>query len=103
LLSEEGVADDGRWILMMRRTDMFGDWLLLGEFEDSTGLGLVAMLVRRRGVGRGGGLGCVARLMEGTKWDEGGIELEELGRMREGAAFVEEWDSLDTSLLHPQV
>ncbi len=103
MLSEEGVADDGRWILMMRRTDMFGDWLLLGEFEDSTGLGLVAMLVRRRGVGRGGGLGCVARLMEGTKWDEGGIELEELGRMREGAAFVEEWDSLDTSLLHPQV
>lgn len=87
MLSEEGVTDDGRWILMMRRTDMFGDWLLLGEFEDSTGLGLVAMLVRRRGVGRVGGGGSVARLMEGTKWDEGGIELEDFGRVREGGGF----------------
>ena len=51
-MSEEGVADDGRWILMMRRTDMFGDGFVLGEFEDGTGLGLVAMLVRRRVVGR---------------------------------------------------
>ena len=58
MLSEEGFADDGRWILMMRRTDVFGDGLVLGEFEDGAGLGLVAMLVRRRGVGRVGGLGC---------------------------------------------
>ncbi len=41
---------------MMRRTDVFGDWLFLGEFEDSTGLGLAAMLVRRWGVGSGGRL-----------------------------------------------
>ena len=48
MLSEEGFADDGRWILMMCRSDVFGDGLVLGEFEDGTGLGLVAMLVRRR-------------------------------------------------------
>ena len=29
----------------------------------------------------------MARLMEGTKWDEGGIELEEFGRVREGGGF----------------
>ena len=42
---------------MMRRTDVFGDGLVLREFEDGAGLGLVAMLVRRRGVGRVGGGG----------------------------------------------
>ena len=87
MLSEEGFADDGRWILMMCRSDVFGDGLVLWEFEDGAGLGLVAMLVRCRGVGRGGGGGSVARLMEGTKWDEGGIELEDFGRVREGGGF----------------
>ena len=29
----------------------------------------------------------MARLMEGTKWDEGGIELEDLGRVREGGGL----------------
>ena len=87
MLSEEGVTDDGRWILMMRRSDVFGDGLVLWEFDDGAGLGLVAVVVRRRGVGRGGGFGCLARLMEGTKWDEGGIELEDFGRVREGGGF----------------
>ena len=72
---------------MMRRSDVFGDGLVLGEFEDGAGLGEVAMLVRGGGVGRGGGGGSVARLMEGTKGDEGGIELEEFGRVREGGGF----------------
>ena len=48
MLSEEGFADDGRWILMMRRSDVFGDGLVLWEFEDGAGLGLVAVVVRRR-------------------------------------------------------
>ena len=50
---------------MMRRSDVFGDGLVLWEFEDGAGLGEVAMLVRGGGVGRGGGGGSVARRMEG--------------------------------------
>ena len=89
MLSEEGFADDGRWILMMRRSDVFGDGLVLWEFDDGAGLGLVAMLVRCRGVWRGGGFGCwgVVGLAEGGEGDEGGIELEEFGRVREGGGF----------------
>ena len=58
MLSEEGIADDGRWILVVGGTDVFGDGFVLGEFEDGAGLGLVEVLVQSRGVGRGGGLGC---------------------------------------------
>ena len=53
---------------MMRSSDVFGDGLVLWEFEDGAGLGLVAMLVRRRGVGRGGGFGCWGVV----GWAEGG-------------------------------
>jgi hypothetical protein len=88
LLSEEGVADDGRWVLVVGGTDVFGDGFVLGEFEDGTGLGLVAMLVRRRSVGRGGGGGSVvARGMEGGEGDEGGVKLEGFGRVREGGGL----------------
>jgi hypothetical protein len=87
LLSEEGVADDGRWILVVGGTDVFGDRFVLGEFEDGTGLGEVAMFVRGGGVGRGGGGGSVARLMEGGEGGEGWVKLEEFGRVREGGGF----------------
>ena len=58
MLSEEGFADDGEGVLVVGGSDVFGDGLVLWEFEDSAGLGLVAVLVRRRGVGRVGGFGC---------------------------------------------
>ena len=57
-------------------SDVFGDGFVLGECEDGTGLGEVAMFVRGGGVGRGGGGGSVVRRMEGGEGDEGGIELE---------------------------
>ena len=74
---------------MMRRTDVFGDGLVLGEFEDGAGVGVVAVVVRRRGVGRVGGFGCwgVVGLAEGGEGDEGGIELEDFGRVREGGGL----------------
>ncbi len=52
MLSEEGVADDGRWILVVGGTDVFGDGLVLGECEDGAGWGLVEVLVQSRSVGR---------------------------------------------------
>jgi hypothetical protein len=82
-LSEEGVADDGRWVLVVGGTDVFGDGFVLGEFEDGTGLGEVAMFVRGGGVGRGGGGGSVARGMEGGEEAEGWVKLEDFGRVRE--------------------
>ena len=73
----------------MRRSDVFGDGFVLGEREEGTGQGDVAMFVRCRGVGRVGGFGCwgVVGLAEGGEGDEGGIELEEFGRVREGGGF----------------
>ena len=71
MLSEEGVTDDGRWILMMRRSDVFGDGLVLWEFEDGTGLGLVAVVVRRRGVGRVGGLDAGEGWWDGRSEEKG--------------------------------
>ena len=57
LSGEEGIADDGGGVLVVGGSDVFGDGIVLGEFEDGAGLGLVAMFVQSRGVGRVGGGG----------------------------------------------
>ena len=70
MLPEEGVTDDGRWILMMRCPDVFCDGFVLREFEDSAGLGLTAMLVWRWVVGSGGRLPYSLSFVEGAEGDD---------------------------------
>ena len=45
--------------------------------------------MRGGGVGRGGGFGCwgVLGWAEGGEGEEGGVKLEDFGRMREGGGF----------------